>query len=224
MTEEKRVLINRDNHPVSGFIHLFGAALAIAGTVLMIVKATHPPRPYNIVTLSIFGAAMILMLTASGLYHILPFGTKGLSRLRKIDHIMIFVLIAATYTPICLAPIRGGWGWSLFGVVWGITVAGIFFKIFWMKAPKWLSTAIYVFMGWLIVIGICPMIRNLQPGALLFLVLGGLFYSVGAIVYSLKKPNPWPGIFGFHDIWHIFVLLGVASHFVLMYVYVVKFD
>ncbi|MCG8616365.1 MAG: hemolysin III family protein, partial [Desulfobacterales bacterium] len=145
---------------------------------------------------------------------------KTLLLFRKIDHIMIFMVIAGSYTPLCLVPLRGPWGWSLFGTVWGIAVIGVFLKIFFMNAPRWISTLIYLSMGWLCVIAIYPLVKTLPAMALFWLAAGGVFYSVGAVVYALKKPDPFPDVFGFHEIWHCFVILGSASHFWLSFNYV----
>ena len=133
---------------------------------------------------------------------------------------MIFFYIAATYTPICLISLRGPWGWSLFGVAWGLALSGIIMKVFWMNAPRWLSTGIYLAMGWLVMIGIYPLYLALPGAALFWLVAGGLAYSAGAVIYALKWPDPFPKRLGFHEIFHLFVIGGSACHFVVMYCYV----
>lgn len=206
--------------PMSGLTHCIGALLAVLGTVLLVVRASIPAMPWHIVTFSIFGGFMILLYLSSTLYHWLPLSETGTRVLRRIDHSMIFLYIAATYTPICLIPLRGGWGWSLFGCVWGIAVAGVFLKIFWLHAPRWLSTAIYLAMGWMVLVGIYPLVVNLETGALAWLVGGGLAYSVGAVIYACKRPDPWPNVFGFHEIFHLFVMLGSFCHFIVMYCYI----
>jgi len=203
--------------PVSGLTHLIGAVLAVLGTVLLIVRVASPALPWHLVTFSIFGGAMILLFTASTLYHWLPVSEDWVRFLRRVDHSMIFFYIAATYTPICLIPLRGPWGWSLFGVIWGLAVGGIFMKVFWLNAPRWFSTAIYLAMGWLVLVGIYPLVRELSAGALFWLVGGGLVYSAGAVIYALKRPDPWPKHFGVHEIFHIFVIGGSFCHFVVMY-------
>ena len=203
--------------PVSGLTHLIGAILAVFATVMLIVRSASPPMPWHIVTFSIFGGGMILLFTASTLYHWLPVSEKWVRVLRRVDHSMIFFYIAATYTPICLIPLRGPWGWSLFGMIWGLAAAGIIMKIFWMHAPRWLSTAIYLAMGWMVLVGVYPLVRELSTGALCWLAGGGLVYSAGAVIYALKWPDPWPKVFGFHEIFHIFVIGGSFCHFVVMY-------
>ncbi|XXJ21018.1 PAQR family membrane homeostasis protein TrhA [Desulfovibrio caledoniensis] len=206
--------------PVSGLTHCIAAALAVLGTVLLIARAASPALPWHIVAFSIFGGGMILLYTASTLYHWLPLGERGVRLLRRVDHSMIFFYIAATYTPICLIPLRGPWGWSLFGVVWGIALGGIVMKIFWLSAPRWLSTSIYLAMGWLVLVGIYPLTKAMSPASLAWLVAGGLVYSLGAVIYAVKWPDPLPRRFGFHEIFHLFVIGGSACHYVLMYWYV----
>jgi hemolysin III len=206
--------------PVSGLTHCIAAALAVLGTVLLIVRATGPALPWHIVAFSIFGGGMILLYTASTLYHWLPVGERGVRVLRRVDHSMIFFYIAATYTPICLIPLRGPWGWSIFGVIWGLAIGGIVMKVFWITAPRWLSTGIYLAMGWLVLVGIYPLVKAMSPASLVWLVAGGLVYSLGAVIYALKWPNPFPRHFGFHEIFHLFVIGGSACHYVVMYWYV----
>lgn len=133
---------------------------------------------------------------------------------------MIFISIASSYTPICILVLRSTLGWSLLILVWLVALGGSTIKIFWMNAPRWLSTFIYLLMGWLVVLVIYPLILALQTEALLWLILEAVFYTIGAVIYALKKPNPYPGILGFHEIFHLFVLLGGFSHFILVYKYV----
>jgi len=217
-------MIEKLRDPVSGLTHFIGAILAIVGLILLIYKSVDPVRPWHLVTFSVFGTGLILLYTTSTLYHWLPFSEKGIQRMRRLDHMMIFILIAATYTPICLIPMRGPWGWSLFGSIWGLATLGILLKFFWLQAPRWFSTMIYILMGWLVVVGIWPLIQALKLGGFMWVLIGGLFYTVGAIIYALKKPDPWPNIFGFHEIFHIFVMLGSFSHFWVMYRYVARFN
>lgn len=163
---------------------------------------------------------MVSLYTASALYHLLPLSERWQRKLRTLDHVMIYMLIAGTYTPICLVPLHGGWGWSIFGVVWGLAFAGIFLSIFRLETPRWISTSIYLFMGWICIVAIYPLVTLLSSEGLFWLVSGGMFYTIGAIIYALKRPNPWPGIFGFHEIWHLFVMAGSACHFMLMLRYI----
>jgi hemolysin III len=206
--------------PMSGLTHFIGIILGIVGLVLLLYKATVSGDVWHIVSFAIFGATVILLYTASTLYHWLPLSPKHTALLRKFDHSMIFLLIAGTYTPLCLVPLRGPWGWSMFGSIWGLALLGMGFKFIWFQAPRWLSTAIYIFMGWLVVVPIWPLVQIVPLAGLGWLLAGGLFYTVGSIIYGMKKPDPWPEVFGFHEIFHVFVLLGTLSHFWMMYRYI----
>ena len=154
--------------PFSGFSHLLGAIASIVGLVFLIIYAAkYGEGAWDVVTFTIFGVALLLLYTFSSLYHLLNLGPTGTSVFRKFDHIMIYIFIAATYTPICLGPLRGPWGWSIFGVVWGLALIGIFLSIFWIKAPRWLTTSLYLIMGWTVLVAIYPMISIFsQLGAL----------------------------------------------------------
>lgn len=210
--------------PLSGFTHFIGICLAVVGLILLILESSDPIKPWHLATFTVFSTGMILLYLASTLYHWLPLSEAGSRRLKKFDHMMIFVMIAASYTPICLIPLRGPVGWGMFGSVWGIAAAGLFFKIIWIQAPRWLSTVIYVLMGWLVIVGIVPLARVLQPGAVFWLVTGGVMYTLGAVIYAVRRPNPWPSVFGFHEIFHLFVMAGSFSHFLVMYNYIILFD
>lgn len=209
----------RLNDPISGLTHFIGALLSIAGLVLLVVFASLRGTAWHVVSFSIFGTSLILLYSASTLYHWLPLKPRNREILRKIDHMMIYVLIAGTYTPICLVPIRGAWGWSLFGSIWGLAILGIVLKAFWMNAPRWLYTFFYVFMGWLAAIAFFPLVQAISWRGVLWLVLGGVFYSIGAVIYGLKKPN-FTKSFGFHELFHLFVMAGSLSHFILMWHYI----
>jgi hemolysin III len=217
-----RSFLNKLREPISGLTHFVGLLLSIAALVLLVTYAAIKGTPWHIVAFAIFGTSLILLYGASSLYHLLPLSQHGIKILRRLDHIMIFVLIAGTYTPVCLVPLRGAWGWSLFGVIWGIAIAGIFLSLFWINAPRWLSTLIYVIMGWLVIVAFYPLIQSIPFGGVVWFVMGGMFYSIGAIIYALKRPNPYPGIFGFHEIWHLFVMAGSFCHFWAMLKYVLS--
>ena len=206
--------------PMNGLTHFIGILLAITGLIVLLTRTDGPFTVWHVVSFSIFGGAMILLYTFSTLYHWLPLSGKSLEVFRKIDHIMIFVFIAASYTPVCLITLRGAWGWSIFGSVWGIAIAGLFLKVFRLDVPRVLYTLIYLLMGWIIIIGIWPLIGAMALFGLIWLVSGGLFYSIGAVIYAIKKPDPWPKTFGFHEIFHIFTMFGSFSHFWMMYRYV----
>ena len=211
--------------PVSGFSHLLGMVAGIVGLVFLIIYSVkYGESAYIIVSFTIFGASLVLLYAASSIYHLLSLSKKADTILRKLDHIMIYFLIAGTYTPICLGPLRGGWGWSIFGVVWGLAILGLFLTIFWIKAPRWLTTGIYLGMGWLVLIAIYPMIVIFNElnafSSLAWLLAGGIFYSVGAVIYGLKWPKLKNKHFGFHEIFHIFILLGSLCHFWFIFNYI----
>ncbi len=199
--------------PVSAITHLVGAVASIVALVFLIIIAATQGDAYNVVSFTIFGVSLILLYTFSTLYHSINVSEKVTRILRKFDHMMIFVLIAGTYTPICLGPLRGPWGWSIFGVVWGLAVGGIILKAVANNPPRWLSTSIYVLMGWVVLVAVVPMINTFSIEALLWLLAGGIFYTVGAVIYGLKKPNLPFKHFGFHEVFHVFVLLGSLCHF-----------
>lgn len=213
-------MIKKLRDPISGLTHFFGLLISIAGLVILVYLAAKRATPWHIVSFSIFGASLILLYGASSLYHLLPLSEKGIRILRKIDHMMIFVLIAGTYTPVCLVPLRGPWGWSLFGSVWGIALIGMILKIVWLDAPRWFSTCVYVLMGWLVVIAFLPLARSMPPAGLEWLAAGGVLYTVGAVIYGTKRPRISLKWFGFHEIFHLFVLCGSFAHFWLMLKYI----
>lgn len=207
--------------PVNSLTHFAGILLSVAGLVALIVLSAG--EPWRTVSFAIYGGALVLLYTASTLLHALRVGAKSLRWLRIFDHAAIFVLIAGSYTPITLVTLQQGkpvWGWALFAFVWGVALLGVIFKLFWLEAPRWLSTALYLLMGWLALVAIVPIVQMLPAGGVLWLVLGGLFYSVGAVIYGLKKPDWFPGLLGYHELWHLFVLAGSACHFVMMLLYV----
>ncbi|MGE5594113.1 MAG: PAQR family membrane homeostasis protein TrhA [Betaproteobacteria bacterium] len=203
--------------PASGLSHLVGALLSIAALVVLVRAGVANNDVWKIVSFSVFGSSLVLLYSASATYHLLNVSRRAQVVLRKLDHIMIFVLIAGTYTPVCLLTLRGMVGYVLLAVVWTLALAGLFFKIFYLNAPRWAYTAIYLLMGWLVVAFVVPLVRALSPRTMLWLFVGGLFYSVGAVIYGLKRPNLVPGWLGFHEVFHVLILLGSASHFYFVY-------
>ncbi|WML37342.1 hemolysin III family protein [Clostridium sp. OS1-26] len=206
--------------PVSGLTHLFGVFASIVGLVILIVYSATQSSVWHIVTFSIFGASLILLYSASSIYHLASVSQKAINILRRVDHSMIYLLIAGSYTPICLIALRGAWGWSIFGTIWGLTIIGIIIKNFWFNAPRWLSTLFYIFMGWLVIIAIYPLNKVFSPGAMSWLFAGGIAYTVGGVIYATKWPKINLKYFGFHEIFHIFVLAGSFCHYWLMFKYV----
>jgi hemolysin III len=210
----------RLREPVNGLTHLAGGLLACVGLLVLLARATSAGRTDQIVAFGIFGLSLVALYSASTLYHLLVLSPAGVARLRQVDHMMIFVLIAGTYTPFCLLALDGAWRVGLLALVWSLAMCGILFKLFWIGAPRWLSVALYLGMGWVAVIAAPALFQAVPPRGMAWVLGGGLVYSVGAIVYGLRRPNLVPGVFGFHELWHLFVVAGSACHFwaVLHYV------
>ncbi|MGM0547432.1 MAG: PAQR family membrane homeostasis protein TrhA [Bacteroidota bacterium] len=205
--------------PINTLTHGLGALLAVVGLALLIYEAIQRGSISHLIAFSIFGLSMILLYTASSLYHALPVKEKTLLLLQKLDHSMIYVLIAGTYTPICLLVLEGAWKWGFFTTIWSLAIIGIIKKFLWMSAPRWLSTLFYLGMGWLAVIIFPILIDKLPLAFLIWIAIGGLAYTLGAVIYGIKKPNPIPNWFGHHEIWHLFVMAGTFSHFWAIYYY-----
>jgi hemolysin III len=208
--------------PVSGYTHAFGAALSIVGLVLLLVKVSAAgDSAWHYIGFSVFGAGLILLYSASSIYHLLNLRSEAMLVFRKIDHIMIFVLIAATYTPVCLIPLHGPWGWGLLGAVWVCAITGIVLKAVFFNAPRWFYTVNYLLLSWACVICIVPILRTIPSGGLLLLLAGGISYSTGAVFYATKWPGRNTRYFGFHEIFHVLILIGSLCHFLMMYLYLV---
>ena len=206
--------------PWSAITHGVGAALGILGTVLLILKAVFGGQgAWAIVSFALYGASMIGLYTASTLYHCLRTGVGGRIALRKYDHASIYLLIAGTYTPVCLVALRqmGGWGWALFGAIWGLAVAGIILTLFWVNSPRWVTSGVYLFMGWLAVIALYPLWQAIGWSGLAWLLAGGILYTVGGVLYAVKWPGRNNPRFGCHEIFHLFILAGSVCHYLLMY-------
>ncbi len=203
----------RFREPVNGLTHLVGGLLASIGLVVLLANATRAGRVDQLVAFGIFGFSLIALYTASALYHLLPLSPAGVTRLRRVDHISIFLLIAGTYTPFCLLALDGSWRVGLLGLIWGLALCGILLKLLWMEAPRWLSVALYLGMGWVAVIAAPALFRAVPAGGMAWILVGAVVYSAGALVYGLKRPNPVPGVFGFHELWHLFVMAGSGCHF-----------
>ncbi len=192
--------------------HGLGAALSVAGLVLLVVRAVAVGDPWRVVSFAIFGTTLVLLYTASTMYHALT-PRRAKSVFKVLDHAFIYVLIAGTYTPFLLVSLRGSWGWSLFGVVWGVTIAGIIFKVWFAGRFRLLSTLLYIALGWLCVVAIRPMMASVPPAGLVWLLAGGVAYTGGTVFYL------WRGLRYHHAIWHVFVLTGSFCHFVAIYDY-----
>jgi hemolysin III len=207
----------RIREPVNGATHLLGLLLAGIGT-LVLLRMAHGPA--QLAAFSIYGATLMLLYGASGLYHSLTVSHRSLRALRTLDHIAIYFLIAGTYTPIALITLHNRLGWALLAAVWLMAVAGIPFKLFYLDAPVWISTATYLGMGYLALIVVIPLAQAVSLNGLLWLLAGGMAYTIGAVIYSCRRPDPLPWL-GHHEIWHILVLIGSACHFAFMVYHVV---
>ncbi len=203
----------RLREPVNGLTHLTGGLLASIGLIVLLVTAASEGRTDQLVAFGIFGFSLITLYSASALYHLLPLSPLGVARLRRVDHMSIFLLIAGTYTPFCLLALDGGWQVALLCLIWGLALCGILLKLLWMEAPRWLSVALYLGMGWVALVAAPALFRAVPAGGMAWVLAGALVYSAGALIYGLKRPNPVPGVFGFHELWHLFVMAGSACHF-----------
>jgi hemolysin III len=203
----------RLREPFNGASHLIGLLLACAGTWLLLQWANGP---WETAAFTIYGGTLILLYGISFLYHSLPVAGRPLKALRTLDHIAIYFLIAGTYTPVALVTLQSSLGWSLLVTVWLIALAGIPFKLFYLDAPVWLSTGTYLAMGYLSLVALIPLARAVSFSGLFWLVAGGAAYTVGAVIYARQRPNPFPGRFGHHEIWHLLVMTGSACHFAFM--------
>lgn len=202
--------------PFSSISHMVGGALGIVGLVLLVVWADGP---MEIVSAAVYGTSLVALYTLSAIYHAFPHRNQARPWLRRMDHVGIYFLIAGTYTPVVLVTLGGGWGWSLFGVVWGLAILGMVLKLTLPMAPRWITTVSYVGLGWLALVAIPVMWDALPPAGLGWLLAGGITYTAGALVYYLNKQNRVWGLDG-HDLWHLFVLGGSAAHWVLVFAYV----
>ena len=200
--------------------HIFGTILSITVTVLLVVFASVKGKVWHIVSFSIYGVTLVSVFLSSSLHHGIDGNKKIENIFRLFDYLAIFLLIAGTYTPICLTVLRGALGWSIFGIVWGLAIIGILIKIFFPKIPKWVTNTIYISMGWVGVVMIYRLYTTIGIMGVIMILLAGLFYTVGSFVFYLEKPNPIPNKFGFHEIWHIFVIMGALFFSLFMYIYI----
>ena len=208
--------------PGSAITHFIGMMLAVFAAMPLLAKAGMTGNSADVTAMMIFALSMVSLYGASTLYHSLNVTGRVLKIFKKLDHMMIFVLIAGSYTPVCMIVLGGESGYKLLAAVWGIALAGILIKAFWVTCPKWFSSVIYIAMGWVCVFVFGELLATLPWAAFLWLLAGGLFYTVGGVIYALKCPifnlkHKW---FGSHEIFHVFVMLGSACHFIFMYHYV----
>ena len=197
--------------PFNAVSHLTGAVMAVPAAVLLLVSgATHISQT---IALAVYGFSLIGLFLASGLYHAISASPAKMVLLRKMDHAAIYILIAGTYTPFCLIAFEGFWRWGLLAIIWTLALVGIGVKMWVLNAPRWVTAGVYVAMGWLIAFAGREMLIRLTPTTMGWLLAGGLLYTFGAVIYATRKADFFPGVFGFHEVWHIFVLLGAAAHY-----------
>ena len=199
--------------PINALTHLIAAACAVPAMIYLLVISSWPRETLGFL---FFGLSMILLYLASGLYHGIKCSEKTERVLRKLDHSMICILIAGTYTPICIIPLWGAWGITLLIIIWVLAVGGILLKVIWIDAPRWLGTAVYLLMGWICVIAVYPMFQTMSLFSLGWLLAGGIFYTVGAVIYGRKKTIFHFKNWGFHEIFHLFIIAGTVCHYIVM--------
>ncbi|MCI9315603.1 MAG: hemolysin III family protein [Lachnospiraceae bacterium] len=209
--------------PGSAITHFIGMMMAITAATPLMVKASSTSNPVAFIAMAVFIGSMVALYGASAIYHSVTVKDNILKVFRKLDHMMIFVLIAGSYTPVCLIVLDHQIGYTLLSVVWGIAVAGMLVKAFWITCPKWFSSILYIAMGWVCLAVFGTLWNTLSLSAFLWLLAGGIVYTVGGIIYALKLPifNSKHKNFGSHEVFHLFVMGGSICHFIFMYLYVI---
>lgn len=215
-------MMSKLREPISSLTHLFGAIISLVGMIVLIAYERNIPNatPLSFTAILLFGVSLILLYTASTIYHSIRSSENVIKILRKLDHSMIYVLIAGTYTPVALISLDGKLRWLIFIGMWSLAIIGVFLKLIWFNAPRWLSTLFYVLMGWIAVFIISPLSKVISATGLLWLFLGGILYTLGAVIYATKWPKIKSKLFGFHEVFHIFVLGGSFCHYVMVFKYV----
>ncbi len=206
--------------PFNGLSHLLGALLSVFGLKLLLDNPKAFGNKTEVMAFTVYGISLILLYLASAAYHMLPVSQKMQGALRVIDHMMIYVLIAGTYTPISLLTLGGSTGRKMLIFIWLFAIIGIVTTGIWLNAPRWMSTIIYVIMGWAVVPVIHPLLSSVGIWGFMWLLAGGVFYSIGAAIYAKKRPVLNLKVIGFHEVFHLFILAGSACHYVFMYKFV----
>lgn len=208
--------------PGSAITHFIGMLLAVFAAVPLLIKSGLGAGGICFAAMGIFMLSMILLYGASTAYHAVNVSARALKIFRKIDHMMIFVMIAGSYTPVCLIVLGGREGAFLLALVWGIALLGMGINLLWINCPKWFSSAVYIALGWVCVLVFRQLFLSLSTGAFLWLLAGGVIYTIGGVIYALKLPlfNSRHANFGSHEIFHLFVMGGSVCHFIFMYGYV----
>lgn len=212
-------MFSKFRDPFSGLSHLVTSFVAVGGMIALLIVGWGAAVD-KVVSLAIYGSSIVVQFAASAIYHLPKARPQVIEILRKIDHSAIYLLIAGSYTAYCYNMFTGAWKWGMLSVIWGLALIGIGIKIFIIRTPRWLTAGIYIAMGWLAVLGINQMLINMPPALIAWMFIGGLAYTFGAIIYATKKMDFFPGVFGFHEVWHIFVILGALAHYLGVLIYI----
>lgn len=214
-------IFRKARDPISSYTHILGALLSAFGLLLMIFRlVTMSSTVVTAVSCILFCLSLIALYSASGFYHFSTSSEKVIKVLRKLDHAMIYVLIAGSYTPVLLKVLPPPKSYIFTIVIWAVALSGIIMKLFWINAPRWLTSSLYILMGWAIVIDFSALVQ-FDMGAMILLLIGGICYTVGGVIYAFKWPN-FSKSFGFHEFFHIFCMLGSFFHFIMVFLYVAR--
>ncbi|GAC1395221.1 MAG: hemolysin III family protein [Chloroflexota bacterium] len=214
-------MIRSLREPANALTHLAGSLLAAVALVILVWSGIRSGDTLTLVALTVYGTSQLALYTASTLHHALRLSAAGMERLLKADCVLVFVFIAGTYTPVCLIALRDGWRWGMLGAVWVLALVGLVLKVAWMDAPTWLSTALYVALGWVALGALPALVQAVPHGGLAWFVVGGLVYTAGAVVFVLDSSWPWPGVFEAHALWHLCVVGGSGCCYVAIMRYIV---
>ena len=199
--------------PANALTHLAGSLLALVAFAILVWIGIGTGDRLALIGLGVYGLSQIALYTASTLHHALRISAAGMERLLRLDCVLVFVFIAGTYTPVCLIALQQGWRWGLLGAVWGMALGGLVMKLYWLHAPVWLSTALYVAMGWVALAAVPALVRAVPAGGIGWFIAGGSSYTLGALIFVLDRPWPRPGVFEGHALWHLCVVGGSCCCF-----------
>ncbi|MBU4541916.1 MAG: hemolysin III family protein [Firmicutes bacterium] len=213
--------MNHFREPMNALTHLIGAVLSVFGIIAMLflIIASDNVTPLTVVSVLAFGVGLICLYGTSFTYHAAQGDQQKILHLKKLDHAMIFILIAGTYTPFCLLCLTGSMRVAMMVAIWGVALIGIVLKVAWITMPRWLGTGLYIFQGWFALFVLGPLYQALPLPGFMLLVGGGVMYTIGGVIYAIKKPN-FSEIFGFHELFHIFVILGSLCHFICIFFFI----
>ncbi len=217
----ERVRLGKMENPVRGFLHGAGAVLSVVGLVVLILRTWGDPR--RMWTMVVFGVSLVALYTTSSLYHSVPWRPRWKERWQRLDHSMIFVLVAGTFTPLAVNVLDGSWRVVMLAVVWGIGLVGIAQKILWPRLRQWFSVTLQTSMGWSALIPLGELMRRLGTAPIVLTLVGGAFYTAGMVMYATRRPRLSPRVFSYHELFHLFVLAGSIAHFFMVLLYVVPY-